>query len=190
MALVTMPESVELDSILDGPMMELIDGKIVEMPPMGVYPVEIAMKIGGSLDMFARANGIGRAINEALFRIDESNSYRPDIAFVSFEKWPRKLRTPKKAPWTVVPDLVVEVVSEHDKAWMVLDKIHDYLGIGSKQVWVVYPDHEVVYVYESITAIRVLTRGDELDGGALIPGFRLSLESLFEGEEPAEGPEA
>jgi len=35
-------------------------------------------------------------------------------------------------------------------------------------------------VYASPTRVRVLERGDELDGGALLPGFRVALSTLFE----------
>ncbi len=191
MAPVTMPETaVDLATVSDGPPTELIDGEIVEMQPMGVYPVEIASMIHSSLDVFVRANGIGRSLSEALFRIDDANSYRPDVAFVSFGKWAKKLKTPNKEPWAVVPDLVVEVVSEHDKAWAVLAKVHRYFEIGARQAWLVYPSLEVIHVFRSSTEIRVLTRVDEYDGGELIPGYKLSLESLFEGEEPAEMPDA
>jgi hypothetical protein len=47
-------------------------------------------------------------------------------------------------------------------------------------VWVIYPDQAELYVYASPTQIDVLKIGQELDGGDLIPGFRLSLAVLFE----------
>ena len=39
-----------------------------------------------------------------------------------------------------------------------------------------------VYVYASPTQIQVLQLGQDLDGGDLIPGFRLPLAVLFEDE--------
>ena len=41
---------------------------------------------------------------------------------------------------------------------------------------------------ESFDRIKVLTRGDEPDGGQLFPGFRLRLDSFFE-EAEDDGPE-
>ena len=52
-------------------------------------------------------------------------------------------------------------------------------------MWLVYPKVEVIHVYETFSQIRVLTKDDILDGGNVIPGFRLSLAELFRGE-PAE----
>jgi hypothetical protein len=47
-------------------------------------------------------------------------------------------------------------------------------------VWVIYPKQKSMQVYASRTEIRGLEIGDELDGGDLIPGFRLPLATLFE----------
>jgi hypothetical protein len=43
-----------------------------------------------------------------------------------------------------------------------------------------------VYEYDSPHTIRVLGLQDALDGGAIIPEFRLPLAELFEGIEPSE----
>jgi hypothetical protein len=47
-------------------------------------------------------------------------------------------------------------------------------------VWVVYPRQSNVYAYTSTTKVHVLARGDELDGGDVLPGFRLSITDLIE----------
>ena len=39
---------------------------------------------------------------------------RPDVAFVSYNRWPRQRRVPRTEAWEVVPNLVVEVVSPTD----------------------------------------------------------------------------
>jgi hypothetical protein len=45
---------------------------------------------------------------------------------------------------------------------------------------VVYPAQMKIYVYTSTSQIRVLAPGDELDGGEVLPGMRLSLRDLFD----------
>ncbi len=67
---------------------EVIDGKIVERPQMGSYPVEVASILLEYLAPYLRQAGLGRALVEMLFRIDERTQYRPDLAFISHEKWP------------------------------------------------------------------------------------------------------
>jgi len=44
---------------------------------------------------------------------------------------------------------------------------------------VIYPDQRLVYDYDTATSVRIITLADALDGGALLPGFRLPLAELF-----------
>ena len=46
-----------------------------------------------------------------------------------------------------------------------------------------------VYIYESPTQVRILTRADELYGEPVLPHFRLPLATLFEDIEAAEPPQ-
>jgi Uma2 family endonuclease len=110
----------------------------------------------------------------------EDRSRRPDAAFVSFKRWAKNRPLPRDADaWDVVPDLTVEVVSPTDVAEQLQEKIDEYFRAGVSLVWVVYPLRSQVYVYQSPTQVRILTAADELDGGALLPDFRLSLSELF-----------
>ena len=162
---------------------EVVDGKIVEKE-MGARDVEIAAILDQYLGMFARTHRLGRALGEFIFRIDQARDLqrRPDVAFVSHAKWPVQRRVPDVAVWDMVPDLTVEVVSPSNTADQVQEKIHEYFSAGVAGVWVVYPRQQLVYVYSSPTQIQVLKLGEDLDGGELIPGFRLPLAALFEDE--------
>ncbi len=65
-------------------------------------------------------------------------------------------------------------------------KIHEYFEAGVSQVWIIYPPQREVYVYTATNRIEVLQLGQDLDGGDLLPGFRLPLATLFEDDaEPA-----
>jgi Uma2 family endonuclease len=183
------PPLTSTSEVREEPLYEVINGKIVEMPPMGSFTVEVASILHEYLAPFVRQNGLGRAITEILFRIDEETQYRPDLAFISHERWPMSRRSPNRRPWNVIPDLPVEVISKNDTAWEVLTKVRTYFEAGSRAVWLIYPNLEVIHVYDSFARIRVLTRADVLDGGDVIPGFRLPIETLFEGEAAEEDSE-
>jgi Uma2 family endonuclease len=87
---------------------------------------------------------------------------------------------PRTAAWAVVPALAIEVISPTDLAEEVVLKVREYFQAGVQLVWVVFPAEQQVYVYESPTKIRILSRVEELDGGSVLPGFRLPLTALFE----------
>jgi Uma2 family endonuclease len=78
-----------------------------------------------------------------------------------------------------VPALVIEVVSDTDKAGEVNEKVQDYLAGGARRVWCVYPEHRTIHVHDAHVATRVV-RGDEnLADDELLPGFALPLNLIF-----------
>jgi Uma2 family endonuclease len=168
---------------------EVVGGQIVENPPMGAMESVLASFLQGLMGVFARSNGLGRVVTESLFCIDRARDLkrRPDVAFVSTKRWPLKRSPPRTEAWDVVPDLAVEVVSKSNTADQIAKKIDEYFQAGVSALWVVYPGTSKIYVYDSPTQVRVLQRGDGLDGGALLPGFRVGLSDLFsETEESGE----
>jgi Uma2 family endonuclease len=108
------------------------------------------------------------------------------VAYVSFVRWPTERAIPvKENAWDVVPDLVIEVTSPHDLVEESLQKIDEYFQVGVQIVWVVYPELRRVYVYESPTLICVLATNGTLDGGTVLLGFQLRVDSLFDSIAPA-----
>ena len=171
-----------IDRIGDDELYEVIDGQRVRTPAMGVFAVWIASELHGRLTYFARTKEIGRAITEALFHLPApiNRDRRPDVAFVSYERWAKDRLIPRTDnTWDVVPNLAVEVVSPTDSAEELELKVAEYFRAGVQLVWVVYPMQSKIHVYQAPTQIGVLTNADTLDGGSVVPGFRLALAGLF-----------
>jgi Uma2 family endonuclease len=169
---------------------EVVDNQVVELAPMGAYEVWIATLLVARLATFARQHQLGRAVHEMLFDLTAATGRkrRPDVAFVSFDRWPRHRRIPRIEAWDVVPNLAVEVVSRTDSGDYIVDKVAEYFHAGVERVWIVFPSQAQVYTYDSPTSVRILTRTDELSGDPILPHFRLPLVELFEDAEAAEEP--
>ncbi len=163
---------------------EVVNGKVVEKPAMGVYETHIASALMCLLGHFIRSNRLGNLESEMLFLLDAANDLkrRPDLAFVSHERWARNRPVPRTAAWEVIPELAIEIISPTNLACEVLVRVDDYFRSGVRSVWVVYPGEELelVYIYESPTSVRILTRSDRLELPGILPGFQLPLDSLFE----------
>ena len=65
------------------------------------------------------------------------------------------------------------------------DKLGEYFSAGVREVWYVYPNPREVHVYKSREQCAILGETETLDGGEVLPGFRLLIEELF--AEPEEG---
>jgi Uma2 family endonuclease len=182
--------------VADDDLYEIIDGQRVRTPPMGVFAAWTAFELARHLGNFAVAN-LGRTMTEALFHLPApiNRDRRPDVAFVSYQRWAKNRPIPRTDnAWDVVPNLVAEVVSPTDSAEELDDKIAEYFRAGVQVVWVVYPNQSKIHVYSSPTQpITVLSKDDVLDGGSILPGFRLALSELFtqaEDSVPTNGAEA
>ena len=76
--------------------------------------------------------------------------------------------------------MAVEVKSPTDSKRELRRKAEKYLAFGTRLVWLVFPDEEVVEVYLPDRDVETLKPGDTLDGGDVLPGFSLPVRSLFE----------
>ncbi len=166
---------------------EIIDGVKVEMPPMSVDSQIIGFRLAYHLTSFGGAKDIGQACTEVLFKLPlaKDRNRKPDVAFVTYSKWPKNKSFPTTNAWAVLPDLCVEVVSPNDLGDEIETKINEYFEAGVRLVWIVYPRQERFYVYDSPSQVRRLTRADTLDGGVVLPGFQLPLAELFLQAPPA-----
>jgi len=166
----------------DGETYEIIDGQRVELPPMSAFASRIASRLVNKINAFAETHDLGEAVTETLFRLPapRERNRRLDVAFISHNRWPK--RRPQRVrdnAWDVVPDLAIEVISPTDFAEDILLRVDEYFRAGVSLIWVFHPSLRLVHVYESMTRIRILTTADELDGGAVLPGFRVAIASLF-----------
>jgi Uma2 family endonuclease len=166
----------------DEPLYEIVDGQKVEIPRMGALASFFASDLLGLLNQYGKEKDLGRAVMETLFRLSvrAERNRRPDVAFVSYERWPKdKVEGLDQNAWEVTPDVAIEVISKHDEVEALLTKIEEYFAAKVRLVWVVFPKKSLIYVYESYTKVRILTRQDILEGGAVLPGFRLPVSDFF-----------
>ena len=164
---------------------ELIDGTLVEKT-VGAYESFLAVSLICLLGDFVKRNNLGIVLGEAgMMRLAPGLVRIPDVSYVSLARLPGH-RVPREPIPDLVPDLAVEVISRSNTRQEMDRKLQDYFTAGVRLVWYVYhtPRREV-WVYVSPTEYTIIREGETLDGGAVLPGFQLSLADLF--AEPADG---
>jgi Uma2 family endonuclease len=107
----------------------------------------------------------------------------PDVSFVSWAHFPDR-RLPREPIPDLVPDLAVEVLSLGNTEVEMRRKLEEYFSAGCRLVWYVLPDERAVRVYTSPASVRLLREDDALDGGAVLPGFRLAIRDWFDRAGP------
>jgi Uma2 family endonuclease len=162
---------------------ELVDGTLVEKT-VGAYESYLAVRLIALLDTFVRKHKLGMVLGEGgMMRLSPGLVRIPDVSFVSLARLPGG-RAPREPIPDLTPDLAVEVISGGNTRREMERKLDDYFAAGTRLVWYVYhtPQHEV-WVYKNPTEHSVVCEGETLDGGEVVPGFRLALSDLF--AEPA-----
>lgn len=159
---------------------EVVNGERVKLPPKSSREVRIASRLVIRMGGHAIENDLGMVDSEMLFDLGAGlTQRRPDVAFVSAQRWPLDRQVPATNAWEVVPELVVEIIGATDLEQELMDKVEEYFAAGVKRVWVAYPKSRRVYEYPSPDSVHMIPPEGELDGGDLIPGFRMSLSVLF-----------
>lgn len=148
---------------------------------MGTQAGVVVSRLARKLGVYAEENQLGEVVSEILFGLTPRARHkpRPDVAYVSYLRWPKGRLYPQGDPWPVVPDFVIEVVSPTDIAKAVQAKVKEYLDAGVSLVWLVYPQVGWVVAYESLHRMRGFTMADDLEAEPVLPGFRLPMTELF-----------
>ncbi|HEV3162870.1 MAG TPA: Uma2 family endonuclease [Isosphaeraceae bacterium] len=161
---------------------EVIDGQVVEKRPMSILENVIAARLIRWLIRFDPTDQRGQFVFETLFLLDPAKNLRrrPDLAFVSAERWPLDRPVDRSNAWDVVPDLAIEVISPTNITDEDMAKVEDHFRAGTRLVWLVFPGQQKVYSYDSPTQVRILQVDDELDGRDVLPGLQIPLAELFQ----------
>src|SRR3954469_15858659 len=159
---------------------ELIRGELKIMslakPLHGVVCARLNFRLSGFVEEHDLGETFG-AETGFLVEHDPDSVLGPDVAFVSHERLVTVENFEKYFPFA--PDLAVEVLSPGNTVREINEKVAMYFAAGSRAVWVFNPKKRTAAVYTSPSDVRVLGEQDTLDGGEVLPGFRLELSRLF-----------
>jgi len=164
---------------------ELVDGVLVEKA-MGKYEAYLGSLLTHLLWSFVRPRNLGVVLSsDAMVRLAPGLIRIPDVSFFSWARLPGRKIT-GEAFYESIGDLAVEVVSRSNTRKEMQQKLQEYFAGGARLVWYVYHQpRKEVRVYTSPEQCSLLAADQVLDGGDVLPGFRLDLRELFaQPEEP------
>jgi Uma2 family endonuclease len=154
---------------------ELISGEIIEKVPTPKHGI-ITANIATEINLYLRQNSIGYVGVEIRHRSgnDEENDRLPDVSFIGHSQ-PSPLN---ENIIKTMPDLAIEVKSPTDTYKKMVEKAEFYLANGSRMVWLFYPEKRLIEVL-TLDDRQLLGEDDELDGGDVLPGFKVRVKDFF-----------
>lgn len=162
---------------------ELVDGRVVEVSPTGRRHGRLTLLLGWRLAAFVEAHDLGEvyAAETGFILARNPDTVRaPDVSFVRRERLPFSSDPNDEDRFLeLAPDLAVEVISPSNSARDISDKVIAYLDAGTPLVWVIEPRRRILTAYAADRTARIYREGDTVDGGDILPGFRLPLAEVF-----------
>ena len=121
-------------------------------------------------------NPIGQALPaDGALRILPNQIRVPDVCFISWSRFPEGRRPREPIPH-LVPDLVIEVLSDSNRPGEMERKRQEYFQAGVRLVWYIDPPTRSAMVYASAEEPGTHhAETDPLSGADVLPGFTLSL---------------
>jgi len=160
---------------------ELINGELKTMPLAGHNHGRITVRLSSPMAQFVWDNGLGEVFTaETGFKLTSNPDtvLGPDVCFVAKERVEQF--GGRDGYFEGPPDLAVEVLSPSERSGQVSKKVSQWLFFGAKQVWVVNPKTRTVDVHELDKEAVTFSEGEVLEGGDLLPGFKIPVSRLFE----------
>jgi Uma2 family endonuclease len=169
---------------------ELIEGFLVEKA-MGFRESLLAALLINYLVNFTKPRKLGLVgAPDAIMRLRPGLVRLPDVSFVTWERLlATDAHTKKVAP--LGPDLAVEILSEGNTKKEIDRKRKELFKAGTKLMWVIDPKTRSAEVYDDPAQpdqMVLIGEAEALDGGAVLPGFRLLLSELFADLDPPSPP--
>jgi Uma2 family endonuclease len=163
---------------------ELVDGVLVEKT-VGLQESCLAVELTRLVGNFVARHRLGIVAGaDGTLRILPRMVRIPDMSFISWARLPERAYPAEPIP-DLAPDLAVEVLSKDNTKQEMARKLKDYFLAGVELVWYVDPRKRTVTAYTAPDEPRRYGEADTLDGGTVLPGFRLPLAELFAAVRPA-----
>jgi Uma2 family endonuclease len=159
---------------------ELVRGELRPMSPIQDPHGRLLFRVGTPLDLHLERTGLGYVTGGEIGIIlerDPDTVLAADLAVVLDGR--RPLAETEQGYLTRLPALVVEIASPSDGRTELRAKAKRYLDAGVENVWLVEYRTRTVSWIATDRNERVYKVGDVLDGGDLIPGFRLAIADIF-----------
>jgi Uma2 family endonuclease len=159
---------------------ELVGGEVIEKMPTFGYSSGVNARLTTFIGMYLLKNDIAHFTDaQGGYDIDDENTLVPDIGVILKS---RQAELPTDSYVPLVPDFVIEVVSQSDlkdPKNRIEKKLKKYREIGVRLIWYVYPGRKEVEVYKLGQAKLIVGLNGILDGGDVLPDFTLSVRDIF-----------
>ncbi len=165
----------------EAPYLELMDGEVYEKSMGGRKHSRIVTYLIAQLYNYLDRTQEAHVDNE-LRHADRGAEwvFLPDISVTLSSRNPLSPAESDNGPVEMIPDFAIEVLSPDDRFSRVTRKVSHYMDSGTRLLWVIDPEAEVVTVYEPGQPPRNAAAPEKLSASPMLASFELDLGALFD----------
>jgi len=160
---------------------ELVQGRILAMPPPKPRHGQICAKVLRLLDRHVEESDLGQLLSNdsgVITRRTPDTVRGADVSFYRYDRLPRGPIPEGYLPFP--PNLIVEVRSPDDRWLDLLNRVQEYLAVHVTCVVVLDPEPASAHVFHADRAPRQLGPEDELTVPDVLGDFRVQVARFFE----------
>ncbi|NEP19036.1 MAG: Uma2 family endonuclease [Leptolyngbya sp. SIO4C1] len=155
-------------------------GELIIMPPVGGESGSREADLITDLTIWNRRTQLGLVFSSSTcFRLPNGANRSPDAAWVAIDRWQQLTPEQQKRFPPLCPDFVIELRSQSDLLQPLQIKMQEYLENGLRLGWLINPQARQIEVYRAHQPRSVLENPEVLSGEAVLPGFEMSLATLW-----------
>jgi len=167
---------------------ELVNGRVMRAKTLGLRYSVVILRLNAILEEYAAAHNLGEVVGAQVgFRLGKATIRTPRTAFIGRDKQRAILRP--YSYLTFPPDIAIEVIMPDDSVKESQHKVRQYLKAGTVYLWAIHPELHQMTIFHRSGKSRTFKRSDTIQAGSILPGFRLSLLTLFPQPRKEQSPE-
>ena len=155
-------------------------GELIIMSPAGGETSNSNAGLTAQLWIWNQQNKLGKVFDSSGgFKLPNGANRAPDACWVKLERWDALTPEQKKKFPPICPNFVVELMSPSDSLKETQDKMKEYRDNGAVLGWLINRKSRQVEVYRPNQEVEILQSPTTVSSEDILPGFVLSLESIW-----------
>ncbi len=113
------------------------------------------------------------------FKLPGGGNRSPDLAWIAAARWEALTPEQQEKFPPIAPDFVLELKSPSDNLRDLQAKMQEYIASGVRLGWLIDRPQRRVEIYRPDQPPELLENPESLEGGEVLPGFRLDLRIVW-----------
>jgi Uma2 family endonuclease len=170
---------LDYDQLPEGAPYQLINGELTMNPAPNFFHQQLVTRVAHTFSAFVEGKELGEVVVSPIdVYLTDTEVYQPDVVFIAQGRMDIVVEGRIKG----APDIVVEVLSPSTAYYDLSHKKNVYESSGVKEYWILYPEDEIIEVFENVNGEFTQVARKKREGvvaSSALNGFSVDLKKVF-----------